>query len=174
MLSKKRKQDFFIQLKYIFKIKNISSIIRRCMITLSYQYWNSKQRIFFQTGKYTEYFSWHVSIKDSYKCRNTINIIFGPSLVKLLSKQKFKIYKSFESHEVWQSTKELWLLSYSFLAVGYTHKFLIATDILMPFVSSDVIDIYLHISLTHVVSHFEGKCKEHIISQFSRCRSLDN
>ena len=33
----------------------------------------------------------------------------------------------------------------------YTHKFLIATDILMPFVSSDVIDIYLHISLTHVV-----------------------
>ena len=32
-----------------------------------------------------------------------------------------------------------------------THKFLIATDILMPFVSSDVIDIYLHISLTHVV-----------------------
>ena len=33
----------------------------------------------------------------------------------------------------------------------YTHKFLIATDILMPFVSSNVIDIYLHISLTHVV-----------------------
>ena len=58
-------------------------------------------------------------------------------------------------------------------ALVYTHKFLIATDILMPFVSSDVIDIYLHISLTHVVSHFEGKCKEHIISQFSRCRSLD-
>ena len=48
-----------------------------------------------------------------------------------------------------QRISDFYLIPFSDLV--YTHKFLIATDILMPFVSSDVIDIYLHISLTHVV-----------------------
>ena len=70
-----------------------------------------------------------------------------------------------------QKNSDFYLIPSS--ALVYTHKFLIATDMFMPFVSSNVIDIYLHISLAHVVSYFEGKCKEHVILQFSRCRSLD-
>ena len=31
----------------------------------------------------------------------------APPFVKLMSKQKFKVYKSFESHELWQGTKDL-------------------------------------------------------------------
>ena len=70
-----------------------------------------------------------------------------------------------------QKNSDFYLIPSS--ALVYTHKFLIATDMFMPFVSSHVIDIYLHISLTHVVSYFERKCKEHVILQFPRYRSLD-